>query len=250
MAHATIIIPARYGSTRFPGKALAAETGKTLIQHVVEAARKARCADDVVIATDDERIESAAGAFECACVMTSTSHPNGTSRLAEAAHTLGLAPDAIVVNVQGDEPEIDPALIDLAAETLENSGAPMSTIASPFAPDEDPANTNIVKVVRAVNGDALYFSRSLIPHQRDSNEATSEAPLKHLGLYAYRASFLPAYVALAPTPLERAEQLEQLRALEHGHRIAVAVGDAAHHGVDTPEQYAAFVARWRAQVTS
>ncbi len=244
------IIPARFASVRFPGKPLAAETGRPLIQHVCEAAARSHSVSRIVVATDDDRIAAAVRAFRGEVVMTSPDHPNGASRLAEAADILQLPPNTIVVNAQGDEPELDPALIDAAVAALESSIAPMSTIASPFAPDEDPANPNIVKVVRTLNGDALYFSRALIPHNRDgassAHDAAAAAPMKHVGLYAYRRAFLAVYVTLPETPLERAERLEQLRVLEHGRRIAVAVAEARHHGIDTPEQYAAFVKRWRA----
>jgi len=239
-----VVIPARYASTRFPGKALAAETGKPLIQHVYEAAGACRAAERIVVATDDERIVDAVQRFEGHVVLTARHHPNGASRVAEAADILGLDDESIVVNVQGDEPELAPGLIDAAIEALRDSGAPMSTVASPFAVDEDPIDPNIVKVVRRLDGAALYFSRALIPHS--DGDPPVEPPLKHVGLYAYRRSFLRTYAALDPTPLERAERLEQLRALEHGYDIAVAVRAAHHHGVDTPAQYARFVDRWRA----
>jgi 3-deoxy-manno-octulosonate cytidylyltransferase (CMP-KDO synthetase) len=156
--------------------------------------------------------------------------------------------------VQGDEPSIEPELIDGAIDALlARPACPMATIASPFAPGEDPADPNLVKVVLAADGTALYFSRSPIPAWRDRDRDLAgdpaarppAVPLKHVGLYVYRRDFLVGFPALPPTPLERCEQLEQLRALEHGHRIAVAIGEAPFHGVDTPEQYEAFVRRWR-----
>jgi len=245
----TVLIPARLGSTRFPEKVLADKTGKPLIQHVYEAARRAACATRVVVATDSDRVMAAVRNFGGEAVMTRTDHPNGTSRLAEAAAILRLAPDSIVVNVQGDEPELEPAVIDAAVHSLVASGAPMATVASPFAlpltSDNDPANPNIVKVVVRANGDALYFSRALIPFDRDEQHAPSSRPLRHVGLYVYRRSFLDTYLALPSTPLERCEQLEQLRVLEHGHTIAVAIAESAQAGIDTPEQYEAFVKRWR-----
>lgn len=237
-----VIIPARMGSTRFPGKVLADETGKPLIEHVYEAAMRAGSVDQVVVATDDATVADAVERFGGRVVMTRADHPNGTSRLSEAAGVLDVPRDRIIVNVQGDEPELDPALIDAAAGALTDSGADVATIASPFGEDEDPADPNIVKVVLAGDGSALYFSRALIPHAGDAGGQVR--PLKHVGLYAYRRSFLDRYVALPETPLERTERLEQLRVLEHGHRIAVAVRRADHHGIDTPEQYRAFVARW------
>lgn len=241
----TIIIPARLGSTRFAGKVLAAATGRPLIQHVVEAASRARGIDRVVVATDDESVRRAVTAFGGHAVMTRADHPNGTSRLAEAAAALGLPPDEVVINVQGDEPEIEPAVIEAAAGALAAGPAPVATVASPLAPGENPANPNIVKVVRRLDGTAVYFSRALIPFPRDPDVAVALAPLKHVGLYAYRRSFLDLYTRLAPTDLERTEQLEQLRILAHGYAIAVAVVDSpGHPGIDTPEQYEAFVRRW------
>jgi 3-deoxy-manno-octulosonate cytidylyltransferase (CMP-KDO synthetase) len=247
MASATVIIPARLGSTRFPGKVLADRTGKPLIQHVYERARLARCASRVVIATDDERVRAAVLRFGGECVMTSPDHPNGTSRLAEAARTLGLGSSDLVVNAQGDEPELEPQLIDAAVDLMQSSGAPMGTAAVPFTPGEDVANPALVKVVLAADGSAMYFSRSVIPHNRDAGHASPVRPLKHIGLYVYLRSFLDAYLRLQQTQLETTEQLEQLRVLFHGHRISVAVLDIrTHGGVDTPDQYDAFVARWRA----
>lgn len=232
------IIPARLASERFPRKVLADATGKPMICHVVDAARRASSIDRVVVATDAQDVADVVIADGAEGVLTGE-HPNGTSRLAEAARHLGLDDDEIIVNVQGDEPEIDPGVIDACVATLESSEAEMATVASPFADDEDPADPNIVKVVCRADGRALYFSRARIPHER------SPAPaLKHVGLYAYRRRFLDVYAALAPTPLEQAERLEQLRALEHGHDIAVAIHATHHHGIDTPEQYEAFVARY------
>jgi 3-deoxy-manno-octulosonate cytidylyltransferase (CMP-KDO synthetase) len=242
---ATVIIPARMGSSRFPGKVLASATGRPLIQHVYDRARLARSAARVVIATDDARVREAVLGFGGECILTSPEHPNGTSRIAEAARTLGLAADAIVVNAQGDEPELEPALIDAAVAALETSAADAATAAIPFGAGEDVGNPNLVKVVIGGDGCALYFSRAPIPHPRDAGSAPV-APLKHVGLYVYRRRFLDEYLALAETPLERTEQLEQLRILWHGRKIAVAVAEVqSHGGIDTPEQYQAFVERWR-----
>ena len=234
------IIPARYGSTRLPGKPLLAETGKPLIRHVVEAVRQASRIDRVVVATDDERIRAAVEGFGAEAVLTSPACRTGTDRLAEAAEELHLADDDVVVNVQGDEPEIPPAAVDRLVELLLASGAPMATLAAPLAPElaDDPGK---VKVVLGRSGRALYFSRARIPHDRDG--AGGVDYLLHLGVYAYRAAFLRRYAAMESTPAEAAERLEQLRALESGFSIAAAVVDYHGAGVDTPEDYAAFVER-------
>jgi len=233
------IIPARYASTRLPGKPLLAETGKPLIQHVVEAAAAAQKLQAVYVATDDPRIFDAVKAFGGQAVMTSADHATGTDRLAEAAERIGLAGDDIVVNVQGDEPEMNPGDIDRLVELLIDSGAPMATLAAPLSADDADSPAN-VKVVLAADGSALYFSRARIPHDRDG--AGCEY-LLHLGIYAYRRRFLAEYVAMPQGELERIEKLEQLRALQAGHRIAVAVVASAAPGIDTPEDYGAFVAR-------
>lgn len=246
MPSVVAIIPARLGSTRFPGKVLADRTGHPLIRHVYNAARAASSLSSVVVATDDQRVMDTVAGFGGRAVMTSPEHPNGTSRLAEAADRLKLAGDDIVVNVQGDEPELESELIDAAVEALRSTGAEVATIGSPFAESDDPANPNIVKVVRRADGLALYFSRSLIPYPRVTAGGAG-TPLRHVGLYAYRVEFLRKYVRLAPTPLEIAESLEQLRVLEHGYRIAVAVRASSGQGIDTPEQYEAFVQRWTAR---
>jgi 3-deoxy-manno-octulosonate cytidylyltransferase (CMP-KDO synthetase) len=245
---ATAIIPARFGSTRFPGKPLADKTGKPLIQHVVEQVRNARSVKRIVVATDDQRIYDAVQTFGGEAVMTRDDHPNGTSRLAEAVQAISPSlpdDDEIILNVQGDEPEIEPDVIDQLVQGLANDpDAPMATLASPFADDEDPSDPNIVKLLVDQAGHAMFFSRSLIPHYRDADAQRPQPPyLKHPGLYAYRRGFLLTYVTLAPTPLEEAEKLEQLRALEHGYKIAVVQTTVRHHGIDTPEQYKAFVAR-------
>lgn len=259
--NALALIPARYGSTRFPGKPLVAETGKPLIQHVVERVQQCATIDRVVVATDDARIFDAVQAFGGEAVMTSADHPNGTSRLAEAVEILeerGQSPFKMIVNVQGDEPEVPAATIDLLVRGLAaDESADMATLASPFEADEDPTNPNVVKLVLDRQNRALYFSRSPIPHHRDAppgNQGNAEKPrllpggmYKHPGLYAYRRAFLALYPTLEPTPLEEAEKLEQLRVLEHGYKIAVLHADAPHPGIDTPEQYAAFVKRWREQ---
>lgn len=246
MSQALAIIPARMSSTRLPGKPLLAETGKPLIQHVVENATRAESLERVVVATDDQVIVDAVQTFGGEAVLTGP-HPNGTSRLAEALALID-SDHELIVNVQGDEPEVDPSVIDaLVAGIAADTDAPMATLCSRFADGEDPTNPNIVKLVRDQNGRAMYFSRSLIPHDRDNGGAGSDldAYWKHPGLYAYRRSFLTdIYPTLTPTPLEDIEKLEQLRVLEHGYRIAVIEADAPEPGIDTPEQYAAFVERF------
>jgi 3-deoxy-manno-octulosonate cytidylyltransferase (CMP-KDO synthetase) len=246
------IIPARLGSTRFPRKALAAETGTPLVVHVCERAALAGSIGRVVVATDAEEIAETVRGHGFEAVLTGA-HENGTSRVAEAAQTLGLAAATVIVNVQGDEPEIDPGIIEAAAGTLaarfaDDARPRCGTVAAPFAPGEDPANANIVKAIAGVAdaktgvAPALYFTRAAAPYPRDGAEPVY---LKHIGIYAYTLSDLLGYLALPASPLERTEKLEQLRWLEHGLPMAVAIRAAAHHGIDTPEQYAAFVARWR-----
>lgn len=238
---AIAIIPARLASERFPRKALASETGLPMVVHVAQAAAWARTVDRVVVACDSEEIASACRAHGVESVLTSTAHQSGTSRLAEAAAKLGVPESLIVVNVQGDEPEIDPATIDAAVRALARAGSPVATVAAPFEPGEDANNPNIVKVVCDERQMALYFSRSPIPFARSAEPVR----LKHIGLYAYRRSFLDLCASLPPTRPEQAESLEQLRFLGHGYAIAVATVGASQPGIDTPEQYAAFVERWR-----
>jgi len=242
------IIPARYGSTRFPGKPLANETGRTLIQHVYEQVRRAKSIDAVIIATDDERIIEAVKSFGGRAELTRSDHPSGTDRIAEVAQRLDAE---LIVNVQGDEPEIDPAHIDrLVARLVENDDLVQGTLACPFPKDGDPADPNAVKVVLDHRGRALYFSRSLIPCPRDSagRPVAPEAWLLHIGVYAYRRDWLLELAALPQTPLEKREKLEQLRVLEHGRSIGVVVVDSAAVGIDTPADYQAFVARMKSRM--
>lgn len=239
------VIPARYASHRFPGKVLADRTGKPLIQHVYERVRRAQLVERVIVATDDRRVFDAVEAFGGEAVMSRGEHANGTSRIAEVACDLDTP---VIVNVQADEPEIEPHLVDAAIRCLdEHPACPVATLASEFSDDEDPADPNIVKVVMDTAGRALYFSRALIPCDRDGDGG--RPALKHLGLYVYRREFLLEFATLAPTPLERIERLEQLRVLEHGHHIAVAIVTAEFHGIDTPEQYDEFVKRRVARLT-
>ncbi|MCA9311569.1 MAG: 3-deoxy-manno-octulosonate cytidylyltransferase [Phycisphaerales bacterium] len=241
MPDTVIIIPARMASERFPGKMLAADTGLPLIRHVYDQARRATCADRVVVATDDHRIAEVIRKAGGETVLTLPDHPNGTSRLGEAAEKLALPDDAVIINVQGDEPEIPPTVIDAAAAAL--GDYPMATVASPFHPDHDPGDPNIVKVVVREDGRAMYFSRAAIPFVR--NGVISAGPWRHVGIYAYRRAFLRHYLTLVPTDLERIEVLEQLRVLEHGYDIAVALRETHHVGIDTRAQYDAFVSRWK-----
>jgi len=225
----SVIIPARYASTRFPGKPLVDLAGKPMVVRVCERAAQSG-ASGVHVATDDERIASAVKAHGFKVVMTRADHASGTDRLAEAATQLGLGDQHIVVNVQGDEPLIEPKLIGQLAERLGN--ADMATACHAIHDAASLANPNVVKVVMDATGHALYFSRSRIPYPREG-----EAPcFRHAGIYAYRVGFLRRYAALAPAPLERTEALEQLRALWHGHRIAVVVSETdIPPGVDTPQ---------------
>lgn len=264
--HATAIIPARFGSTRFPGKPLLRDSGKYLIQHVYEQAARAKHVRNVVVATDDQRILDAVHSFGGRAEMTRVDHPSGTDRVAECAKSLGLAGDSLVLNVQGDEPEMDPAQLDQLVETMHRlTGCGMGTLACPFAADGpregtgSPLDPNRVKVVVDAAGRALYFSRSLIPYPRDTQGRVEDPSrwLLHLGVYAYRMSFLQSYSSLSKPSiadacaihagqLEDIERLEQLRAMawrDADGGIAVAIVDKAAPGVDTPEDYAAFLKR-------
>lgn len=228
-----VIIPARYASTRLPGKPLADIAGKPMIQHVYERARESG-AQSVTVATDDARILAACEKFGAQVVMTAESHRSGTERLAEAIRQLGLSPDQIVVNVQGDEPLMPPAIIRRTAEVLAaHADAVVATVCCPIHDDVELRNSNVVKVVRDAQGYALYFSRAPIPFARDGRRAPA---CRHIGLYAYRAGYIAHYLQLAPSPYEQAEQLEQLRVLWHGGRIALWETDQAPPaGVDSAE---------------
>ncbi len=238
---ATVVIPARLGSTRFPAKILAAQTGRPLVQHVVDQVRKCRRVREILVAADDVRIVEALAKFNTPVVMTSASHPSGTDRIAEVAAGLS---DAIVVNVQGDEPEIEPETIDGLIECLEQCDAEMATCATPFPAGADPADPNLVKVAIGLDDRALYFSRSPIPYRRDATGSNPPAYHLHLGIYAYRREFLLRMASWVPTPCEQSEKLEQLRALEHGCSIRIKRVLRAAHGIDTPGQYREFVERW------
>ncbi len=242
---AVAVIPARYASTRFPGKPLADQTGRSLIEHVWRRVEQAETVSRVIVATDDDRIAQAVRGFGGEAVMTAADHPSGTDRVAEVAATLDCD---TIVNVQGDEPELEPAAIDRLVGLLDGArDCSVATLACPFAnvPHSDPEDPAAVKVVLDRRGRALYFSRSLIPHHRAGAPAGADLvqPLLHLGIYAYRRNFLMELASWPPTPLERVECLEQLRVLENSQGMRVGVVERAAVGIDTPEDYAAFVAR-------
>ncbi|MGZ3180931.1 MAG: 3-deoxy-manno-octulosonate cytidylyltransferase [Telluria sp.] len=236
----TVIIPARLASTRLPNKPLADLGGKPMVVRVAERARLSGAAH-IIVATDHADIERACRAHGVDVCMTRADHPSGTDRIAEVAAKLGLAPDAVIVNLQGDEPLIDPQLL-AAAAALVTPDTPMATCAHPLHEVADVFNPNVVKVVLDRQGRALYFSRATIPWHRDAFAQAGDrlpagyAPLRHIGLYAYSQAFLQTYPQLEPAPLEHIEALEQLRVLWHGYRIAVHVtASAPAAGVDTPE---------------
>jgi 3-deoxy-manno-octulosonate cytidylyltransferase (CMP-KDO synthetase) len=227
------IIPCRYGSTRFEGKPLALICGKPMVQHVYEAASRAHPIDQVVVATDDERILSAVARFGGRCVMTSAELRSGTDRAAEAAEKIGLAPEDIIINVQGDQPLVDPRCLKAVTEPLvAESGLEMSTLAYCIVDLQEYSNPKDVKVVMDDQGHALYFSRASIPFARDAGEQF--AAFKHLGIYAYRRRFLDVFSKWPVGVLERVEKLEQLRALEHGALIRVVVTPYDSPEVDLP----------------
>jgi 3-deoxy-manno-octulosonate cytidylyltransferase (CMP-KDO synthetase) len=248
-AKRVLAIPARRRSTRLPDKMLLRDTGKTVLQHTYEAACQARQPEAIVIATDDEEIASEACRFGADVIMTSPDCPSGTDRIAEAVRELPRA--GIIVNLQGDEPEADPQAIDRLFELLQRE--PWASVATAATPIRDRSKLDdpaCVKVVMDRRGRAIYFSRSAIPHPRDWDDAllTAEPPAfyQHLGMYAYRRPFLMQVTRWPVGRLEAVEKLEQLRVLENGHAILVAVVERAARGIDTPEDYADFVARRRA----
>lgn len=237
-----VVIPARYASSRLPAKPLLDLGGKPMVVRVAERARLSG-ADEIWVATDHPEVRDAAEAHGVAAIMTRSDHPTGTDRLAEVVEKCGWGGDTLVVNVQGDEPLIEPEVIAQTARQLAASGADIATVAHPIFDAADFFNPNVVKVVCRSDGDAAYFSRAPIPYARDhfAREGGGETlpanlpAYRHVGLYAYRASFLKAYAGLTPAPTEQFEALEQLRALWHGYRISVALIEAAPApGVDTP----------------
>ena len=238
------VIPARYSSTRFAGKVLAKDTGKFLIQHTYERACLAKLPEKVIIAADDEKVAAAAETFGAECVLTSPEHQSGTDRIAEAVADMDVE---IIVNLQGDEPEIDPANIDYLAKMLmDNPDCPMATLAAEFQNAGQVSDPNIVKVIIGRYNKAIYFSRSPIPYDREnSGVGNVKQYLRHIGIYAYRKKFLLEITALPQTPLEKIEKLEQLRAIENGYSILVGKVKHTCDGIDTPEQYAEFVKRYK-----
>ncbi|MGH8234387.1 MAG: 3-deoxy-manno-octulosonate cytidylyltransferase [Rhodanobacteraceae bacterium] len=239
-----VAIPSRYGSTRLPGKPLRLLGGEPLIAHVARRARAAGAAQ-VVVATDDERVAAALCGSNVDVCMTRADHASGSDRLAECASLQGWCDDALVINLQGDEPFAPPAGIRTVAEALRDDDALMATLAAPIESMEQWLDPNCVKVVRDVRGRALYFSRAPVPWARDALARDREAMpagipvLRHIGIYGYRAGFLKAFAKLTPTPLERSEALEQLRALEHGYPIAVRLTpEPFPPGIDTPDDLA------------
>ncbi|MDO2948484.1 3-deoxy-manno-octulosonate cytidylyltransferase [Aeromonas simiae] len=232
-----VIIPARYASTRLPGKPLADIHGKPMVQHVVEKAMQSG-AERVIVATDDARVQAALAGSGVEVCMTSADHQSGTERLAEVCRLCGFAADTIIVNVQGDEPLIPPAIIRQVADNLAAADAPMATLSVPIHDAAEAFNPNAVKVVTDKDGYALYFSRAPIPWERDRFAASHEAIgpwfQRHIGIYAYRAGFIERYVQWAPSQLEQIEALEQLRVLWYGEKIHVAEAlEAPPVGVDT-----------------
>jgi 3-deoxy-manno-octulosonate cytidylyltransferase (CMP-KDO synthetase) len=270
------VIPARYSSTRFAGKVLAKDTGKFLIQHTYERACMAKLPEKVIIAADDEKVVTAARTFGAECVLTSPDHQSGTDRIAEAIADMDVE---IIVNLQGDEPEIDPVNIDYLAKMLmDNPDCPMATLAAEFQNAKQVSDPNIVKVIVSSSvaraafgvqrwhglpargrdhgqdghatqyevGRAIYFSRSPIPYDREkAGIGDPRQYLRHIGIYAYRKKFLLEITALPQTPLEKIEKLEQLRAIENGFSILVGKVKHTCDGIDTPEQYAEFVKRYK-----
>ena len=244
-----VVIPARYASTRLPGKPLADIHGKPMVQHVVEKALQSG-ADRVIVATDDARVQQALLTTGVEVCMTSPDHQSGTERLAEVCRHYGFAADTIIVNVQGDEPLIPPAIIRQVADNLAAATAPMATLSVPIKDAEEAFNPNAVKVVTDKDGYALYFSRASIPWDRDrfaaSREQIGDHYQRHIGIYAYRAGFIQRYVDWVPSVLEQVEALEQLRVLWYGEKIHVAQAlEAPPVGVDTQadlEKVRAFLA--------
>jgi 3-deoxy-manno-octulosonate cytidylyltransferase (CMP-KDO synthetase) len=243
---AVVIIPARLESTRLKQKLLLAETGKPLIQHTYENALKASVPSEVIIAADSREILDAVEPYGSKAVLTSKDHASGTDRIAEAARNI----DAdIVVNVQGDEPEIPPEVVDSVASALiDDPSCPMATAAAPLE-EKRITDPSCVKVVRDRNGYALYFSRAPIPFKRDADSEYGQGPFLHLGIYSYTREFLFNYTSLKPSSLELTEKLEQLRVIENGYRIKVLAIERSVPGIDTADDYKEFVTRYNNSLT-
>ncbi len=238
-----VVIPARMASKRLPGKVLLRKTGKYLIQHIWDRLSPLAAAEAIIIATDSITVKEAAESFGATVRMTRSDHPSGTDRVAEVARDLDVA---VVVNVQGDEPTIDPADVALLVEPFRTEpDLDMATLARRRTDPDGQLNPNLVKVVTNDRGRALYFSRAPIPFAREG----AGLWLHHIGAYAYRRTFLLELSSLEPTPLESVERLEQLRVLEHGHHIKVVVTDNVYEGIDTESQYEAFVDRYKQQTS-
>jgi 3-deoxy-manno-octulosonate cytidylyltransferase (CMP-KDO synthetase) len=235
MSGFVVVIPSRYASVRLPGKPLRDIHGKSMLHHVWERARESN-AEEVVIATDDDRIAEAAEAFGATVCMTAEHHRSGTERIAEVADLMDWRDEQVVVNLQGDEPTMPAQLINQCAALLDDVAADIATLASPFLSDDDFQNPNCVKVIRDTKGHAIYFSRAMIPYARDGEGTGMSAALHHHGIYAYRCGVLRRFVEAAPSDLETSEQLEQLRALSLGMTIAVGIPEVRPGaGVDTEE---------------
>ncbi len=226
------IIPARYASSRFPGKPLADICGRPMFWHVYDRAGQCPSLRRVVLATDDERIRKAARQWNVPCIMTSADHTSGTDRVFEAAQAIGAEPESVIVNIQGDEPMLTPQMLEELIAPFADQAVQVATLATPIAP-ERALDPNQVKVAVAANGNALYFSRAPIPFDRDGN--STQPFLGHIGMYAFRMQTLARFVVLSQSPLEKREKLEQLRFLENGIAVRVVISDIGSRGVDTPE---------------
>ncbi|MFA5795405.1 MAG: 3-deoxy-manno-octulosonate cytidylyltransferase [Candidatus Brocadiia bacterium] len=241
MIKAVVIIPARYGSTRLFAKALLKETGKYMVQHTYEQVKKCRNVSRIIIATDDERIKKAAQSFGAEVRMTSPKHTCGTERIAEVVRSMPAGQIPYIINVQGDEPEINPGDVDRMIDGLHKTGVDMTTLACPIGYKKDLVDFNKVKVKLDKHGFALWFKR-VIKKESLKNITTSEV-YRHLGVYGYKRRSLIKFTSLAPTPSEIANRLEQLRALDNGFRIKVILAKDAHYGIDTKEDYMNFIER-------
>jgi len=231
------IIPARFASSRFPGKPLVEINGKTMIRRVVEQAQQSSMLQRVIVATDDVRIEEEVRSFGAEVWMTSADHPSGTDRCAEVVRAMGsiAQENAVIINIQGDEPFIDPAQIDILCSCFQNEEVELGTLVRRFSNTDDILNPSMIKVVRDINGYGIYFSRLPIPFERDADAINLDAHFQHIGLYGYRASTLLKIAALEASFLENTEKLEQLRWIENGYRIMTALSNHESWSIDTPQ---------------